>query len=519
ISDIERDKLHQEIQRTQGALTSRYDYDPMGRLKHQTATANRTLQHNGKLNTLVGGAVRRSYRYDKAGNLIQTADQRSGVLDYVYDKLGRIESAVNKQTGHSEKFAFDPAHNILSDKVSDGLKDTKGLSEHLSDRHHTGRLKGRNIGKGNRLEVYNGTEYTYDALGNMIYRQLPNGESQLFQYDTENQLVLAEIKKNSGESQTWEYAYDPFGRRLSKERTDKGALTATAPKQTHFVWDGTRLLQEYNYRGSYSYIYTDQDSYEPLAQVFDNHKDRQQYLFYFHNNQIGTPHEMTDIHGNLLWYGSYSAWGSLSSENKIYPNIHQPFRLQNQYFDAETGLHYNLMRYYEPDTGRFVNQDPIGLLGGGNLYWFAPNAQGWVDWLGLQLQNYVFPPHQVISQVTIEMQGSRGRDFLAANELAGLNGKRGSPTREAHKLVYGDVTWHHVDYDPITNKATMQLVTRKDHEASLPHRGSVKDFEDAHGVTYGSTQAKNKAQQLNRKNRLVRLRNMLQSLLNKKCSS
>ncbi|WP_181792151.1 RHS repeat domain-containing protein [Neisseria zoodegmatis] len=121
ISDIERDRLHQEIQRTQGALTSRYDYDPMGRLKHQTATANRTLQHNGKLNTLVGGAVRRSYRYDKAGNLIQTADQRSGVLNYVYDKLGRIESAVNKQTGSSEKFVFDPAHNILSDKVSDGL--------------------------------------------------------------------------------------------------------------------------------------------------------------------------------------------------------------------------------------------------------------------------------------------------------------------------------------------------------------------------------------------------------------
>ncbi|WP_244963471.1 hypothetical protein [Neisseria wadsworthii] len=81
----------------------------MGRLKHQTATANRTLQHHGKLNTPVGGAVRRSYRYDQAGNLIQTADQRSGVLDYVYDKLGRIESAVNKQSGSSEKFAFDPA--------------------------------------------------------------------------------------------------------------------------------------------------------------------------------------------------------------------------------------------------------------------------------------------------------------------------------------------------------------------------------------------------------------------------
>ncbi|WP_411710778.1 RHS repeat domain-containing protein [Neisseria animaloris] len=360
----------------------------MGRLKHQTATANRTLQHNGKLNTLVGGAVRRSYRYDQAGNLIQTADQRSGVLDYAYDKLGRIESAVNKQTGHSEKFAFDPAHNILSDNVSDGLKDTQGLSEHLSDRSHTGRLKGRNIGKGNRLEEYNGIEYTYDALGNMIYRQLPDGEGQLFQYDTENQLVLAEIKKNSGESQTWEYAYDPFGRRLSKERTDKGALTATAPKQTHFVWDGSRLLQEYNYRGSYSYIYTDQDSYEPLAQIFDNAKDGKQYLSYFHNDQIGIPREMTDQFGNLLWYGEYSAWGRLKTDERVYQHAHQPFRLQNQYCDEETGLHYNFFRYYEPDCGRFVNQDPIGLFGGDNLYIFSNQALGFIDPLGLKIYGH-----------------------------------------------------------------------------------------------------------------------------------
>ena len=58
------------------------------------------------------------------------------------------------------------------------------------------------------------------------------------------------------------------------------------------------------------------------------------------------------------------AWGHLKKNERVYKNAHQPFRLQNQYFDEETGLHYNLMRYYEPDAGRFVNQDPIGLLGG-----------------------------------------------------------------------------------------------------------------------------------------------------------
>ena len=55
----------------------------------------------------------------------------------------------------------------------------------------------------------------------------------------------------------------------------------------------------------------------------------------------------------------------------------------DQYADREPGLHYNFFRYYEPNAGRFVNQDPIGLLSGDNLYWFAPNAKAWVDPLGL----------------------------------------------------------------------------------------------------------------------------------------
>ena len=220
-------------------------------------------------------------------------------------------------------------------------------------------------------------------FNNLIYRQLPNGENQYYQYDLENQLVRAEIKKPAGNTEIWTYAYDPFGRRLSKERQDKLAWTSTDPKRTHFVWDGTRLLQEYTYKGHYTYIYTDQDSYEPLAQVFHNNQDEAQYLAYFHNDQVGIPKEMTDIHGNLLWYGEYTAWGRLKKDERVYKNAHQPFRLQNQYFDEETGLHYNLMRYYEPEAGRFVNQDPIGLWGGDNLYQFAPNTLMWIDLWGL----------------------------------------------------------------------------------------------------------------------------------------
>ena len=309
--------------------------------------------------------VERRYRYDKAGNLISSTDLKSGTTHYRYDPLDRILEAAYVPKNTAQKFAFAPVGNILDDLTQNA------------------REGGLYRPDGNRIAEFNGIEYTYDALGNLIYRQLPNGENQYYQYDLENQLVRAEIKKPTGNTEIWTYAYDPFGRRLSKERQDKLAWTSTEPKRTHFVWDGTRLLQEYTYKGSYTYLYTDQDSYEPLAQVFDNAKDGKQYLAYFHTDQIGIPKEMTDIHGNLLWYGEYTAWGRLKKDERVYRNAHQPFRLQNQYYDEETGLHYNLMRYYEPEAGRFVNQDPIGLLGGINLYQFSPNVQTWIDPLGL----------------------------------------------------------------------------------------------------------------------------------------
>ena len=73
----------------------------------------------------------------------------------------------------------------------------------------------------------------------------------------------------------------------------------------------------------------------------------------------------------------------LEEETKVTDSAYHPFRLQNQYYDSETGLHYNFFRYYKPDAGRFVNQEPIGLMGGENLYCFAPNGQDCLDPLGL----------------------------------------------------------------------------------------------------------------------------------------
>ena len=219
----------------------------------------------------------------------------------------------------------------------------------------------------------------------------------LYFYDLHDQLVKAEIFKKDGTKETWAYTYDALGRRIGKGRlkTSQEVSETSFPhdlsgndleNHTRFVWDGSHLLQEIHPDGRYTYIYTDPDSYEPLAQVRDwtteDGKSRQQ-THYFHCDQIGIPREMTDKDGNLLWFGNYTGWGRLKEETKVTDSAYQPFRLQNQYADRETGLHYNFFRYYEPDAGRFVNQDPIGLEGGTNLYSFASNVQSWIDPLGL----------------------------------------------------------------------------------------------------------------------------------------
>ena len=357
ISDIERDKLHREIYRTQGKLASRYELDPLGRLKKQIAALNELTQTETAKNAVTSAyAVKRSYGYDRTGNLTHSTDQRTGTTRFEYDKLGRITQAGN------ELFAFDTAHNILSDHNSPTVPD-------------------------NRLKTYNGSSYYYDHFGNLIHRELANGEVQNYFYDLHDQLVKAEIFKKDGSKETWAYTYDALGRRIGKGRLKTSQeVSDDLEEETGFVWDGSHLLQEVHPDGRYTYIYTDPDSYEPLAQVHNwtnEEGESRQQTHYFHCDQIGIPREMTDEDGNLLWFGNYTGWGKLKSETNISGTAHQPFRLQNQYADLETGLYYNFFRYYEPDAGRFINQDPIRLWGGDNFYWFAPNSSAWIDVLGL----------------------------------------------------------------------------------------------------------------------------------------
>ncbi|MEE4688377.1 RHS repeat-associated core domain-containing protein, partial [Pseudomonas alliivorans] len=128
------------------------------------------------------------------------------------------------------------------------------------------------------------------------------------------------------------------------------------------------------------YIY-EPGSYAPLARV-DHREDKpENTLYYFHTDQIGTPLEMTDTDGQIVWQATYKAWGSI--ETLTLNEVEQNLRFQGQYFDEETGLHCNTFRYHDPEVGRFITQGPIGLEGGSNLYRYAPSPIGWIDPKGL----------------------------------------------------------------------------------------------------------------------------------------
>ena len=173
----------------------------------------------------------------------------------------------------------------------------------------------------NRLTsvTFNGKElvrYDYDGYGDLTAVYGRDGK-KLRGFAYRNHIM---VEHNQPDGLVSRYEYDRYD---AKTNLPERAPNRNAP----FVWDGSRLLQEYTYKGSD----------EPLAQVFRNNQDEEQYLAYFHNDQIGILKEMTDIHGNLLWYGEHTAWGRLKKNERVYKNAHQPFRLQNQYYDERQG--------------------------------------------------------------------------------------------------------------------------------------------------------------------------------------
>ena len=106
--------------------------------------------------------------------------------------------------------------------------------------------------------------------------------------------------------------------------------------------------------------------------------------YWYQNDHLGTPHSL----GEVVYSCSYNAYGKVIEEEHHQQEergirVDNPLRFQGLYWDEETGLHYNLNRYYDPGVERYITQDPVKLLAGSNFYRYCTNPTIWIDPLGL----------------------------------------------------------------------------------------------------------------------------------------
>lgn len=360
VSDFERDDLHREILRSQGRLSQRCGYDALGRKTWQSADFDAEALTAGQ------GKLWRRYGFDPHGELGEQQDSLRGTTRYEYDPAGRLQQRTDRQT--QEQFAWDAAGNLLDDIA----------------RKSRGRLED------NRLKVWQDIRFDYDPFGNVVEKKKGARQVQRFRFDADDRLIEVVTENAHGRIET-RFAYDALGRRIERSETiHEPSRLQPQTERKRFVWQGLRLLQELRETGVSNYLYSPDDAYAPLAridQALSEDKSQAQgagAIYHFHTDLVGAPLEVTDEAGELAWAGRYQAWGKVmrNEDPALSPKIEQPLRFPGQYADESTGLHYNTFRYYDPDVGRFVSPDPIGLIGGENLYAYAPNPTGWSDPLG-----------------------------------------------------------------------------------------------------------------------------------------
>ena len=366
VTEFTRDRLHREVRRTQGAREQFRQYDSLGRrtLQCSELSADVTLPEQALLERL--------YRYTARGELSGVSDTLRGEVDYGYDAEGRLLKHYEARQGHSrEQFSYDAADNLAASDAAVPVTD-------------------------NRLQHWQALFMKYDSWGNLVSRRIGLYE-QHYAYDAENRLVSARGTGPEGRFEA-RYHYDALGR-----RTRKIVTTTHGTTDTRFLWQGYRLLQEQQQTGLCStYIYDPNEAWSPLARV-DHLRDQSNGEIYWFNTDLnGAPLEVTDERGAVRWSGQYGSFGEVRHQSEGFSRLvnrtamaHQPLRYAGQYADGETGLHYNLFRYYDPQVGRFIVQDPIGLNGGWNLYQYAPNPLGWIDPWGLSGTDLVtyWPPN------------------------------------------------------------------------------------------------------------------------------
>ena len=180
-----------------------------------------------------------------------------------------------------------------------------------------------------------------------------------------------------------------------------------------FVWDGNVLLHE-------TFKKDNSENTELTTWVFEGFVPTAKLVngkaYSIISDHLGTPILAIDSDGMEVWNRQLDIYGRVRKEYKhsslgdeVFPFV--PFLYQGQYYDFETNLAYNRFRYYSPETGAYISQDPIGLMGGDNLYGYVHDVNTWLDVLGLA-KEFDFGTFEQLTDLNINKN-----DNLSAHEL------------------------------------------------------------------------------------------------------
>lgn len=397
-------------------------YEPFGALASwrwgNGASSRRTYEPNGWLNSYSAADDVRQLTYDPVGNI--TAITGAGLeQQYVYDPLARLTKAVsgdfdlgyaydangNRTEGRdgdrSESYANVPGSNRLAsvDEVA-YLYDANGNV--IQDGDHAYTYDARN-----RITAVDDGEtatYAYNALGQRVYKRARrayqlspdlNGDGQVSEADLHTLHEYISRRQSPPEADlNQDGAVDVhdtpcIATRIGDDKRQTGGEKPDDHKgkghggphacrvgewietvtETRFVYEGPNLLGEYAADGTprQEIIWMNNT---PVALLKDG------IAHYIHTNQIGAPVAITNTSGSVVWRWEPRPFGdTLAEEDPDGDTTAVSFNLRfpGQYFDQETGLHYNYFRDYDPNTGRYVESDPIGLEGGLNTYTYVYN--------------------------------------------------------------------------------------------------------------------------------------------------
>ncbi|HHM9570774.1 TPA: RHS repeat domain-containing protein, partial [Pseudomonas aeruginosa] len=322
-------------------LVGQIAYLPFGPLLRLTwgngITLSREYDQDYQLLRQKVGPWQSDYQHDANGNIQQHRHSLWGTLDYQYDPLDRLTEERGVQGGRS--YAYDAVGNRTqrSDNPASGGTASSQDYQYAPD--------------SNRLTAIGAQAVTSDAAGNLTQDRA----ARKLAYDAQGRLQSVSLDGQ----QVAEYRYNALGQRIVK-------LTPESVTTYLYGPDG-QLLGEAEHDGSgrklraQYYLWLDS---LPLATI-DADYDAQgkvgnPTLLYLHGDHLDTPRLATDASGQIAWQWQSDAFGrgEALSQGSTQVNL----RFPGQYYDAESGLRYNYFRDYDPETGRYVESDPVETL-------------------------------------------------------------------------------------------------------------------------------------------------------------